>query len=100
MRSASVSESKLGQPMVNWAKLGSLDAIDTWVEIETPERVRFSYRLAGPMQRGAAYLLDLMVRAAFLLFLALFAIFGKWATGLTPDGFTAGLGIIAAFLVE
>lgn len=50
----------------------SLDAasaapLDTVLEVETPEQVRFRYQLAGPARRGSAYLLDLMIRGAIVL---------------------------------
>jgi uncharacterized RDD family membrane protein YckC len=36
--------------------------LDTATEIETPEHVRFRYRLAGPTRRSGAWLADLFVR--------------------------------------
>ena len=44
----------------------ALRALDTTVEIETPEHVLFSCSVAGPARRGLAYLIDLMVRAAIV----------------------------------
>ncbi|HYP77396.1 MAG TPA: RDD family protein [Polyangiaceae bacterium] len=44
-----------------------LRALDTTVEIETPEHVLFSCSLAGPARRALAYLIDLFVRAAILI---------------------------------
>src|SRR6478736_8877006 len=43
-----------------------LRALDTTVEIETPEHVVFSCSLAGPARRAIAYLIDLLVRFAIL----------------------------------
>src|SRR4051812_29638093 len=45
----------------------SEEPIDTVVAIEAPEQIRFRYRLAGPMQRGVAHLLDLLIIAATLV---------------------------------
>jgi uncharacterized RDD family membrane protein YckC len=45
--------------------------LDNTTEVETPEHVRFRYRVAGPMRRMLAYLLDLLIRAAVLLVLGL-----------------------------
>jgi uncharacterized RDD family membrane protein YckC len=76
------------------------DALDTAIDVETPERVRFSFRLAGPAQRAAAYLIDVLVRAAVLM--ALWMIAG--AFGLVSDdgamGVGMGIGLLAMFLVE
>jgi uncharacterized RDD family membrane protein YckC len=76
------------------------DALDTAIDVETPERVRFSFRLAGPAQRAAAYLIDVLVRAAVLM--ALWMIAG--AFGLVSDdgamGVGVGIGLLAMFLVE
>jgi uncharacterized RDD family membrane protein YckC len=41
-------------------------ALDTTVEIETPEHVLFKCSVAGPGRRALAYLVDLLVRAAIL----------------------------------
>ena len=48
------------------ATLG-LRALDTTVEIETPEHVVFSCSLAGPARRALAYLIDLLVRGAIVI---------------------------------
>jgi uncharacterized RDD family membrane protein YckC len=42
-------------------------ALDTTVEIETPEHVVFSCSLAGPARRALAYTVDLLVRAVILV---------------------------------
>jgi len=44
-----------------------LDRLDTVVSIDTPERVRFRYRLAGPGLRGAALLIDWFIQAVLIL---------------------------------
>lgn len=41
-----------------------LDLLDTTASVDTPERVRFSYRLAGPGPRAVAWTLDLLLRVA------------------------------------
>jgi uncharacterized RDD family membrane protein YckC len=46
-------------------------ALDNTVEVETPERIRFRYRAAGPVRRGFAYLLDLLIRLAILVALGI-----------------------------
>jgi uncharacterized RDD family membrane protein YckC len=61
--------------------------LDTVTDIDTPERTRFSCRLAGPGQRALAYLIDCVVRAAVLALL-LAVILG------------AGLVLVGLFVVE
>ena len=75
------------------------EPIDTATEIDTPERIRFSCRLAGPAQRGAAYLLDLLVRGGILAMLVL-VLSALGFSGQTLAGLGAGLVIVAAFLLE
>jgi uncharacterized RDD family membrane protein YckC len=41
--------------------------LDNTTEVETPERIRFRYRTAGPVRRGLAWGLDLLVRLALLV---------------------------------
>lgn len=74
-------------------------AIDTVTDIDTPERVRFSFRLAGPGQRAAAYLIDLLVRAA-ALFLIVLGATGAELGGSDLVGVGVGVGLIAAFVLE
>ncbi|MBX2797676.1 MAG: RDD family protein [Myxococcales bacterium] len=45
--------------------------LDTTARIETPERIRFRYRLAGPGQRAAAWLVDLALSAFLAMLLAI-----------------------------
>lgn len=49
----------------------TLRALDTTVEIETPEHVVFRCSLAGPARRALAYLIDLFVRFAILFVVGL-----------------------------
>jgi uncharacterized RDD family membrane protein YckC len=74
--------------------------LDTSIDVETPERVRFSFRLAGPAQRAVAYLIDLLVRGAALMAMAIAAgIFGSFS-GDVLEGAGAGLIMLAWFAVE
>src|SRR5262245_66483512 len=74
--------------------------LDTSIEVETPEQVRFSFRLAGPAQRAAAYLIDLLVRGAVLMALSIAAgIFGFFG-GDVLEGAGMGLVMLAWFAVE
>jgi uncharacterized RDD family membrane protein YckC len=60
--------------------------------------VRFSFRLAGPAQRAAAYLIDHLVRAAVLTVFALFV--GVSGAVVNASGAGMGLALLALFLVE
>src|SRR5262245_15914517 len=74
-------------------------AIDTATDIDTPERTRFSCRLAGPAQRALAYLIDTLVRAAVLF--ALLAVFvGAELLDDHLTGVGRGLVLVALFVVD
>ena len=61
----------------------SAEPLDTISDFATPEHIAFRYRVAGPMARGMAYLLDMLIRIAVIL-LALFV--------LTQVGIISGIG--------
>lgn len=42
-------------------------ALDNTSEVETPERIRFRYRAAGPVRRAFAWLLDVLIRFAIAI---------------------------------
>lgn len=74
-------------------------AIDTATDIDTPERTRFSCRLAGPAQRSLAYVIDGLVRGALLV--GLYAV--ATAAGLmgrTASGVGQGIALLALFVVD
>jgi uncharacterized RDD family membrane protein YckC len=69
--------------------------LDTVTDVETPEHIRFRYRIAGPAHRGVAYLLDLVIRvgmfAALMTILTLAGAFGEMKQGIL---------LVIAFLLE
>ena len=70
-------------------------ALDNTVEVETPEHVHFRYRVAGPVRRMCAYLLDLLIRGVVLLVVSLIlmvAMSGSQAVG--------GVVLVLAFVLE
>jgi uncharacterized RDD family membrane protein YckC len=67
-------------------------ALDNTVEVETPERIRFRYRAAGPVRRGFAYLLDLLIRFGILLVLGM--IVGVVTAMKADDMASASQGVI------
>jgi len=69
--------------------------LDNTTEVETPEHVRFRYRVAGPVRRMLAYVIDLLIRGLIVLALGLVLAI---ALG-SPDA-VGGVLLIAAFLLE
>ena len=67
-------------------------ALDTLRSITTPEGVELNLRLAGPVPRACAWIIDLGVRAGIMLVLSI-ALGGLGAFGV-------GLLLICAFLLE
>ena len=74
--------------------------LDTTVEVETPEHVRFRYQIAGPARRAAAYLVDFLVRGLVVLALAIVigvvSVSGFWDV----SGFEMGAVLVIYFAVE
>lgn len=66
--------------------------LDTARQVATPEGIEITLRLAGPVPRALAYLLDLLIRGAILIALS-FA-----ASAL--DQFGMAILLLAAFLLE
>jgi uncharacterized RDD family membrane protein YckC len=73
--------------------------LDTVTDIDTPERTRFSCRLAGPGQRALAYLIDCAVRGAVLAMLFAVVV-GVGLADSQMSGFGTGLALLALFVVE
>ncbi len=73
--------------------------LDNTADVETPEHVRFRYRLAGPSRRALAYLIDLGIR---LLALGVIAVVVQLAAGAARPGVEASRGavLVVAFLIE
>jgi uncharacterized RDD family membrane protein YckC len=69
--------------------------LDNTAEVETPEHVRFRYRVAGPVRRMLAYLLDLLIRAGVLLVLGVVI-----AIALGGGDAVSGVLLICAFILE
>jgi uncharacterized RDD family membrane protein YckC len=73
-------------------------ALDTTAAIETPEHVQFSVRIAGPTKRGLAYLLDLLIRGAFLFALLLLMVAFDVVSDV--DQASGGVLLVVMFAVE
>lgn len=82
------------------------EPIDTVVAIEAPEQIRFRHRLAGPMQRGIAHLIDLLL-IALLLFAAMIGLMiasAPFASVMqSPEGIdkaTTGIFLVGLFAAQ
>ncbi len=75
-------------------------ALDTTLELETPEHIAFRYQVAGPARRAAAYLVDWMVRIAIVLFATILSLFTSWSWNSTVAGFEAGALLVLFFVLE
>ncbi|MGH1346267.1 MAG: RDD family protein [Nannocystales bacterium] len=69
---------------------GLATALDTTVDVETPEHVTFRVHVAGPSRRAVAYGVDLMIRGVVLIVLALVA----EMAGETVDFENASVGVL------
>ncbi|HET7545466.1 MAG TPA: RDD family protein [Polyangiaceae bacterium] len=74
-------------------------ALDTTVEIETPEHVVFSCSLAGPARRALAYAIDLLVRGALLVAIATALSLASLGHG-EVSGFQMGAFLLLMFALE
>jgi uncharacterized RDD family membrane protein YckC len=73
-------------------------AIDTRVEIVTPENIAFQYRLAGPFRRLGAYVLDVLLRVAAIMLMFIVLIFTTGFAGV--PGFGIGAWLIVWFVLD
>lgn len=75
-------------------------ALDTTLELETPEHIAFRYQLAGPARRAAAYVVDLIVRGAILFFMALVILSTSSVASADFAGFETGALLLVFFALE
>jgi uncharacterized RDD family membrane protein YckC len=74
--------------------------LDTTAAVITPERVRFRYRLAGPAQRGMAWLFDVLLRFVVVAIVAVF-VTALSLTGLPGlDGISMGVFMLLLFALD
>ncbi len=74
--------------------------LDNTAEVETPEHVRFRYRVAGPTRRAWAYLIDLLVRVGILVLVeVVLAMATGHAMRASRNLFTSGT-LLLMFLME
>jgi len=83
-----------------------MEPLDTDVAIEAPEHIVFSYRVAGPGRRAAAYLVDIVLCYVALIAFAIVVMLAAGGAALVSgavtglEGVGVGLIFIAAFAVQ
>lgn len=75
------------------------ERLDTIAAIDSPEQVRFSYRLAGPGRRGLAYLVDLLIKAVVLVVLGGLLLLGGFEYDQVA-GWSVGVFTVVLFAME
>ena len=70
------------------------DPLDNTADVETPERIRFRYHVAGPVRRALAYGLDMAIRLVVLFAAA------ALTTGVGDMRASQGLWLILLFVLE
>jgi uncharacterized RDD family membrane protein YckC len=75
-----------------------MELLDTTADVETPERVRFRYRLAGAGPRAVAWGIDFAIRLA--VFIGFILVLSMFATIPGLDGVSTGLMLVFLFLLE
>jgi uncharacterized RDD family membrane protein YckC len=74
--------------------------LDNTVEVDTPEHVRFRFRVAGPTRRAWAYLLDLLVRLGILLLLEALMVSATGTHMRAGKAITSSGTLLALFIIE
>jgi uncharacterized RDD family membrane protein YckC len=76
------------------------DPLDTTVEIETPEHIRFRHRIAGPARRALAYAIDCAVRFVLVLGVVFLVATARPGSAETLQGASTGLQLVLLFLID
>ena len=74
----------------------SNDHVGLEMSVETPENVILTYKLAGPAIRGAAYLVDALVRVIIMIAVMI----GATVSMMVLPGFSIGLTLVVMFFNE
>ncbi len=72
--------------------------LDTTAVIETPERVRFRFRVAGPARRAVAWLIDVWIQGFVLALFAAIAYAAAYRFSLTGVG--TGALLVFVFVIQ
>lgn len=76
-----------------------VEPLDNTTDVETPECIRFRHRVAGPVRRGLAYLIDLLIRFALVTLVGVLA-FGASGVGTGAGKASTGLVLLVMFVLE
>lgn len=76
------------------------EPLDTTVEIETPEHVRFRYHVAGPAKRALAYLIDLFLRGVIVAAIGFILALGGLAGGESLAQASMGIVLFVLWLID
>lgn len=87
--------------MMGSARVGDteVEPLDDTTDVETPERIRFRHRVAGPVRRGLAYLIDLAIRGAVAAVVGLLAM-GAGGISTASGKVSGGLMLLLLFVFE
>jgi len=72
--------------------------LDTLIEIETPEHLAFSLRIAGPIRRFFAWFIDMVVR--FILLITLYFLYSFAFSAINLEGVGTGLLALTLFVFD
>jgi len=76
-------------------------ALDTTIEVVTPENIAFQYQLAGPFRRLPAYVVDVLVRYGVMFLLGLLLLLTVGMLNFQMLGpFAVGAGLVGFFLIS
>ncbi len=77
-----------------------MERVDTTIAIDTPERVAFRHRVAGPGPRAMAWALDTLLQAMAFLVVVMVAVLVGVAGGEDLLGLATGSALVAAFVLS
>mgnify|MGYP000126432719 CR=1 FL=1 len=77
-----------------------LRLLDTTAAVETPERVRFRFRLSGPGRRFVAWFVDLLLRLAIVFVVTMVACFASMTLVEAVQGASMGVVLVVLFVAE
>lgn len=78
---------------------GPAERLDTIAAVDSPEQVRFEYRVAGPARRALAYVVDLLIKAAVVVVLGVLMMIGGFHYD-QLSGWSTGVFAVVLFAME
>lgn len=77
-----------------------MDPVDTVVAFETPERVVFRHRLAGPAPRAVAWLVDALIQVLLGLMVMAVALLAGISLGELGTGVAGAIALLGVFMLQ